>query len=85
MWEGTKPLVHTFVHAVSMQGDSGGPMTCYLDDKWLLAGISSPGDASCEDKPAVYTRVSMYNDWIDSKMLQNPPCFGEATLNNEII
>lgn len=37
---------------------------------WVLVGIVSYGSNPCgqENKPAVYTRVERYIEWIESKM-----------------
>jgi len=49
-------------------GDSGGPMLCG-DKLNLLAGITSWGVSNCSGNyPSVYTRVSEYLDWINSKL-----------------
>jgi len=52
------------------QGDSGGPAVYYDFDqqRWQQAGIISWG-IGCADKnhPGVYTRLSNYVDWIESK------------------
>jgi len=46
-------------------GDSGGPMICGNN---LLAGITSWGVSNCSGNyPSVYTRVSEYVDWINSR------------------
>ncbi|XP_044739388.1 phenoloxidase-activating factor 3-like [Chrysoperla carnea] len=50
--------------------DSGGPIMCPYgiekDVKWFTTGIVSYGPDPCgqEGKPAVYTRVNAYTDWI---------------------
>ena len=49
----------------SCQGDSGGPLT--RDNgrgRRILAGLVSGGKGCGAGKPAVYTRVSHYADWI---------------------
>ncbi|CAG5118538.1 unnamed protein product, partial [Candidula unifasciata] len=47
-------------------GDSGGPMMCGDNFKYL-AGITSWGVSSCSGNyPSVYTRVSEYLEWIAS-------------------
>lgn len=42
-------------------GDSGGPLICREDRKWVLSGIISFTIAKC---PGVFTRVSSYANWI---------------------
>ncbi|XP_054435681.1 chymotrypsin-C [Pteronotus mesoamericanus] len=53
-------------------GDSGGPLNCQAENgSWEVRGIVSFGSGlSCNmrKKPAVYTRVSAYIDWINEKM-----------------
>ncbi|UNK48686.1 serine protease [Lysobacter sp. S4-A87] len=49
----------------SCQGDSGGPLTREEDGgKRSLVGVVSGGKGCGAGKPAVYTRVSHYADWI---------------------
>ena len=64
--------------ADTCEGDSGGPLLCKVGPKtgtarpWKLFGVTSFGD-SCgkHDKYGVYTKVSMYIEWINTKMAQN--------------
>jgi len=44
-------------------GDSGGPMMKYHNNRWTLVGIVSNGDVSCEGV-GIYTIVSRFYDWI---------------------
>ncbi|XP_066908844.1 serine protease nudel [Halyomorpha halys] len=48
------------------QGDSGGPLLCRLgSNKWYVAGIVSHGEGCArKGEPGVYTRVSIFHDWI---------------------
>ncbi|XP_054991136.1 probable threonine protease PRSS50 [Sorex araneus] len=50
-------------------GDSGGPLACELEDKWILAGVLSWEKAcSKTQNPDVYTRVTEYSKWIKSQI-----------------
>jgi secreted trypsin-like serine protease len=54
-------------------GDSGGPLLCQMkDNQWFQVGISS-WSKPCAHKgfPAVFTRVSEYQDWINQKIANN--------------
>jgi hypothetical protein len=57
----------------SCQGDSGGPVILAKGAPTLV-GIVSWGPRRCaaSDKPAVYTRVSDYGDWIKRAMKLDP-------------
>lgn len=49
----------------SCQGDSGGPLTREEDGgKRSLVGVVSGGKGCGAGKPAIYTRMSYYADWI---------------------
>ncbi|MBN3307434.1 TMPS9 protease, partial [Amia calva] len=53
----------------SCQGDSGGPLVCKQGSAWVQAGIVSFGeDCAKPNFPGVYTRVSQYQDWIESQV-----------------
>ncbi|KAM4677967.1 ovochymase-1 [Discoglossus pictus] len=53
------------VGASSCMGDSGGPLICYVKNRYTLIGVVSWGSDSCTtNAPAVYTLVSAYKDWI---------------------
>lgn len=50
------------------RGDSGGPLVCNKQGRWILSGVTSWGTRDCVGRPAVYTRVSAYIDWINANM-----------------
>lgn len=50
---------------VAFQGDSGGPLLVQMENRrWVTVGIVSWGIKCGEERPAVYTRVNRYLDWI---------------------
>lgn len=44
-------------------GDSGGPLMTYVNNRFVLTGIVSNGDSACSGK-GIYTNVALYYDWI---------------------
>jgi secreted trypsin-like serine protease len=54
-------------------GDSGGPMSCFKNQIWYEAGLTSWGMSTCQGIPAVYTRISYYYTWIELQKTLNPP------------
>lgn len=52
-------------------GDSGGPLNCLVNGKFVVHGIASfvyRFGCNYPKKPTVFTRVSEYIDWMDSIM-----------------
>jgi len=48
-------------------GDDGGPLQCYHDNRWKLVGVASipfPLGCAVRGKPMVYTRVYVVLNWI---------------------
>ncbi|XP_066551490.1 duodenase-1 [Amia ocellicauda] len=50
------------------KGDSGGPLVC----DGFAQGIVSFGSDNCKDKPAIYTKISVYKYWIKATL--RDPC-----------
>lgn len=49
------------------EGDSGGPMVTLYRDTWFLVGLVSWGEGcGRRDKLGIYTKVSNYNEWINT-------------------
>lgn len=48
------------------RGDSGGPLMQFVNPKYDLVGVVSFGFGRCAQagKPAVFTNVWSYDDWI---------------------
>ncbi|XP_076154871.1 transmembrane protease serine 9-like [Alosa pseudoharengus] len=58
------------------QGDAGGPMVNKEDSVWVQSGVVSFGIGCARPNlPAVYARVSRYEDWIKSHISSDPPGF----------
>ncbi|KAM9592969.1 putative serine protease 45 [Trichechus inunguis] len=50
-------------------GDSGGPLACEVEGKWILAGVLSWEKACTKaQNPGVYIRVTKYSKWIKKQL-----------------
>jgi secreted trypsin-like serine protease len=54
-------------------GDSGGPLACQKQGRWILAGATSWGYSGCQTAgyPSVYSRISYFRDWIIDNIQSN--------------
>ncbi len=52
-------------------GDSGGPLQCFMDGKWILIGIVADGYGCNTLYPNIYIRVSHYLSWIQKTIENN--------------
>lgn len=59
-------------HLDTCQGDSGGPLMSFVNNRWVLAGITSYGIGCARaNYPGIYTRVSTFVTFITSVMQNN--------------
>ncbi|CAF0794334.1 unnamed protein product [Adineta steineri] len=64
------------------QGDSGGPLMLTYNQTWQIIGITSYGEGCARaHKPGVYTRVSVYRDWINYTISKNTLDYDIELLN----
>ncbi|CDW57254.1 Trypsin domain containing protein [Trichuris trichiura] len=50
-------------------GDSGSPLFCKIDGRYVALGVLSLGPGNCtENIPSIYARLSAYGDWINNSM-----------------
>uniref|UniRef100_A0A7N8X075 pancreatic elastase n=1 Tax=Mastacembelus armatus TaxID=205130 RepID=A0A7N8X075_9TELE len=50
------------------EGDSGGPLNCYVNGQWVVHGVTSFGsslDCIAYRQPTVFSRVSNYISWMN--------------------
>ncbi len=63
----SKNCYFSVVFLDTCQGDSGGPLMAFVNDCWVLAGLTSYGVGCAQAGfPGVYTRVSAFIPFIES-------------------
>jgi hypothetical protein len=61
-----------YMFNILLQGDGGGPLVCEQDGQWYQVGVVSFGIGCGRlNTPGVYTRVSMYEQWITDTVLRH--------------
>jgi len=56
------------------QGDTGGPLTCLIDQRWTLIGLFSyGGECGARNQPGVYSRIShpLFHNWLTKTALND--------------
>ncbi|XP_063063519.1 serine protease 33-like isoform X2 [Engraulis encrasicolus] len=61
------------------QGDTGGPLVSKQDSVWVQSGIVGMPGCARPNQPTIYTRISEYQDWINSRVGADQPGFVEFT------
>ncbi|CAF1924479.1 unnamed protein product [Rotaria magnacalcarata] len=66
------------------QGDSGGPLMAFVNNSWVLAGVTSFGYGCAQaGYPGVYTRVSVFISFINSNVDFSVPATATRTSQTE--
>uniref|UniRef100_A0A672JSS0 Peptidase S1 domain-containing protein n=1 Tax=Salarias fasciatus TaxID=181472 RepID=A0A672JSS0_SALFA len=69
-------FILSYVSSLPLQGDSGGPMVSKQGSTWVQSGIVSFGFGCARPNlPGVYSRVSRFQQWINSHIRSDKPGF----------
>ena len=63
----TKCFSYTISFFTILQGDSGGPTTCYHNGRWTVVGVAS-WVLHCHTSPTIYTGTPYFLDWINTSI-----------------
>ena len=67
-------------------GDSGGPLMSYMNNRWIVAGLTSSGIGCARaGYPGIYTRVSSLISFIESTMHPQTPTKNNARNQRDIV
>ncbi|XP_037400805.1 chymotrypsinogen A-like [Pygocentrus nattereri] len=67
-------MCSTSLQSQSCSMDIGGPLVIKQEGLWIQAGILIYHD-DCENLSMLYTRVSLYQNWINQQIISNQPGF----------
>uniref|UniRef100_A0ABI7Y6W6 Peptidase S1 domain-containing protein n=1 Tax=Felis catus TaxID=9685 RepID=A0ABI7Y6W6_FELCA len=63
-------------------GSRGDPLTCRVEDSWVLTGVVSWGSNCLQtNEPGIYTNISFYKSWIEKSVISHTDFSAILTLD----